>query len=63
MNEDVLATTILRYEAEPFLDVEPFDRTETFLGRPCTSPLRKGTRGKGAFQPCWDPEQCSRPHR
>ena len=29
MNEDVLATTILRYEAEPFLDIEPFDQTET----------------------------------
>ena len=28
MNEDVLATTILRYETEPFL-VEPFDQTET----------------------------------
>ena len=33
MNEDVLATTILRYKTEPFLDVEPFDRTKTFLGR------------------------------
>ena len=33
MNEDVLATTILRYEAEPFLDVELFDQTKTFLGR------------------------------
>jgi hypothetical protein len=33
MNEDVLATTILRYEADPILDVEPFDRTKTFLGR------------------------------
>jgi hypothetical protein len=37
MNKDVLATTILLYETKPFLDVEPFDRTKTFLGRSCTS--------------------------
>ena len=51
MNEDVLATTILRYETEPFLDVVLFDRTETFLGRSCTSPLRRGTRGRAPFSP------------
>ena len=44
MNEDVLATTILRYETEPFFDVVPFNRTETFLCRSRSWPWRGGTR-------------------
>jgi hypothetical protein len=38
MNEDVLSTTILRYETEPLFDVVPFDRTETFLCRSRSRP-------------------------
>ena len=53
MNKDV-ATTILRYKTEPFLDVVPFDRTKAFLGRSCTSPLRRGTRGRAPFSPAGD---------
>ena len=44
MNEDVLATTILRYETEPLFDIVPFDRTETFLCRSRSWPWRGGTR-------------------
>jgi hypothetical protein len=33
MNEDVLATAILRNETESLFDVVPFDRTETFNRR------------------------------
>ena len=44
MNEDVLATTILRYETEPFFDIVPLNRTETFLCRSRSWPWRGGTR-------------------
>jgi hypothetical protein len=49
MNEDVLATTILRYETEPFFDVVPFNRTETFLCRSRSWPWRGGTRRRRAL--------------
>src|SRR4029077_21154473 len=44
MNEDVLATTILRYETKPLFDIVPFAQTETFLCRSRSRPLRGGTR-------------------
>jgi len=40
MNEDVLATAILRYETESLFDVVPFNRTETFLRRSRSWPWR-----------------------
>src|SRR6185295_13884563 len=44
MNEDILATTILRCETEPFFDIVPLNRTETFLCRSRSWPWRGGTR-------------------
>ena len=44
MYEDVLATTILRYETEPLFDVVPLNRTKTFLCRSRSWPWRGGTR-------------------
>src|SRR5438552_7449757 len=47
MDENILASAILPYEAKPLVAIVHFNRTDAFRGRPDTGLLlRRGTRGR-----------------